>query len=81
MRKPKTRGLDTANLIVAPTVSVKVCPECRKTFDWFGEQWVYRNVRNGERRYYCSYKCWRAEDHRKEARGKSLLRGGNYVEA
>lgn len=79
MQKRKTRSIDTLHLIVAPTVGLKVCPECKKEFEWFGEQWVYRNIRHGEKRFYCSYKCWRAEDHRKEAKGKSLLRGGNYA--
>lgn len=77
MQKWKTRGLDTAHLIVAPNVMIKVCPECKKSFEWYGEQWVYRSRKGEKRQYYCSYKCWRAEDHRKEA--KNALRGGNYA--
>ena len=73
--KGKRRGLDTASLIVAPTQGLKVCPECKKAFEWFGEQWVYKNIRNGKTRWFCSYKCWRAEDHRKAARGEPMLRG------
>jgi len=57
----------------------KKCPECKKTFNWLGEQWVYKTKHNGKMRYYCSYTCWMAEDKRKAARGISTLRGGNYA--
>lgn len=77
--KGKMRVIDSAHPIVSPTVGMKVCPECKKAFEWYGEQWVYHDVHKGKRRYYCSYKCWLAEDHRQEAKGKSLLRGGNYA--
>lgn len=71
------RGLP--NPVNIQGIGTKVCPECKKSFDWYGEQWVYRGTRNGKCAYFCSYKCWRAEDHRKEAKGVSLLRGGNYA--
>lgn len=78
-----SKGVRTAAFelptIALPNKQYKVCPECKKRFEWLGEQWVYRSRNNGVRRWYCSYKCWRAEDHRKEARGKSALRGGNYA--
>ena len=67
--------------IEIPTNMTKVCPECKKEFAWYGEQWVYRGQKKGVKLWYCSYKCWRAEDHRQEAKGKSLLSGGNYIEA
>lgn len=57
----------------------KKCPECKKKFDWLGEQWTYKTKHNGTMHYYCSWTCWRAEDKRKAARGISTLRGGNYA--
>lgn len=77
-RKAK-RGIENQTTIALPDSMTKICAECKKAFEWYGEQWVYRNIRHGKKRYYCSYKCWRAEDHRMEAKGKSLLRGGNYA--
>ena len=48
----------------------KKCPECKKTFDWLGEQWVYKTKHNGVMRYYCSWTCWRKEDHKPKLRGE-----------
>lgn len=75
MRRAQTNEIGDAFL--ARAVATKVCPECKKKFDWYGEQWVYRAKHNGVMRYYCSYTCWMAEDKRKAARGISTLRGGN----
>lgn len=76
----KKRTQNELTVIPFPKIMTKTCPECKKKFDWYGGQWVYRkNRKNGSMLWFCSYKCWRAEDHRKEARGKSLLRGGNYA--
>lgn len=52
----------------------KKCPECKKKFDWLGEQWVYKSKRNGVMQYYCSWTCWRKEDRQKH---KPNLRGEN----
>ena len=46
----------------------KKCPECKKTFDWLGEQWVYKTKHNGVMRYYCLWTCWIADDKRKGTR-------------
>ena len=54
---------------------VKTCPECKRQFDWFGEQWVYRTKRNGKMLWYCSWRCWRAQD----ARVPKKLRGEGYA--
>lgn len=71
----KRRAIDHDTTIALPISGTKVCPECGKRFDWYGEQWVYRNIRNGKKRWFCSYTCWRAEDHRKASRGEPVLRG------
>ena len=52
----------------------KKCPECKRHFDWLGEQWVYKTKHNGVMRYYCSWTCWRKEDRQKH---KPNLRGEN----
>ena len=43
----------------------KTCPQCKKVFDWLGEQWVYKSKHHGKTRYYCSWSCWRAADKKK----------------
>ena len=50
--------------------TTKKCPECKKTFDWLGEQWAYKTKHNGVMRYYCSWTCWRKEDHKPKIRGE-----------
>ena len=52
----------------------KKCPECKKKFDWYGEQWAYKSKRNGVMHYWCSWTCWRAEDKRKDKK----LKGEGY---
>lgn len=71
-----TVGIDSPVLFSG---KAKKCPECKKKFDWLGEQWTYKTKHNGTMHYYCSWTCWRAEDKRKAARGISTLRGGNYA--
>ena len=56
-----------------PITSTKKCPVCKTVFDWYGEQWVYKDKHKGERRYFCSWKCWRAVDKKGEK-----LRGSGY---
>lgn len=48
----------------------KKCPECKKKFEWTGDQWVYKGKRNGKMAYWCSWTCWRAEDKRKDKKLK-----------
>lgn len=80
MARKRAQEIDELRQFFVPHAEEKVCYECNKTFAWYGKDWVYqRRKHNGKREYACSYKCWRAEDHRKEAKGKSLLRGGNYA--
>lgn len=75
MSRKVKRGIENQTTIAMPENMTKVCPECRKEFAWYGEQWVYRDQKGGKRRWFCSYKCWRAEDHRKEKK----LKGEGYV--
>ena len=56
-----------------PITSTKKCPVCEKVFDWYGEQWVYRDQHKGQRRYFCSWTCWRKVDKKSEK-----LRGSGY---
>lgn len=73
-RKSVRREVNNPTTIAGPHVMTKICPECKKAFDWYGEQWVYRDQKRGVKRYFCSCKCWRAEDHRKGTK----LRGEGY---
>ena len=74
-RQAKEAQLETPTMVL-PVMKTKTCYECKKPFDWYGECWVYqRRKKNGKREYACSYKCWRAEDHRKETK----LRGEGFV--
>lgn len=70
------RGTENPTTVQLPRADTKICPECKKEFAWFGEQWVYRDRKGEKRRWFCSYKCWRAEDKRKEHK----LRGEGYRE-
>ena len=78
-REKRAAKMISEEIIELKPVMEKVCYECKKKFDWYGIDWVYQRKKKDQREYACSYKCWRAEDHRKEAKGKSLLRGGNYA--
>ena len=51
----------------------KVCPECKRKFEWFGEQWVYKGSHKGKLAYWCSWTCWRADE-----RKNHKLRGEGY---
>ena len=64
------------DVYLARVVARKKCPECKKMFEWYGDKWVYKGRRRGVMQYWCSWKCWRAEDHRKETK----LRGENCFE-
>jgi hypothetical protein len=75
------REIENSTAVSIPIAGRKVCPECKKVFDWYGEQWVYRDHYDGKRRFYCSYNCWRAIDRRKEAKRKEALRGGHFADA
>ena len=61
-------------IYIDKVVGQKKCPECGKMFDWFGDCWVYKGKKKDVRVYYCSWKCWRAEDKRKETK----MRGESY---
>lgn len=44
------------------------CPECGKTFEC-GSQWGYaRRTIDGNRAYYCSYRCFRVAERKDEER-------------
>jgi hypothetical protein len=60
-------------IIELKPVGQKICYECGKLFDWYGVQWKYQRKKNEEREYACTYTCWRAEDHREEAKKKSVF--------
>lgn len=74
-KKPITqRTVDTtsyAPLLAQPLV--KRCPICKQKFELLSMQWVYKTFRRGHMHYFCSYKCWRAED--KKENPTPVLRG------
>lgn len=70
----KAKRADVNMVPVYCQTEQKICPECKKAFEWAGYQWVYRRKIGSNMRYYCSYTCWRAEDHRKAAK-----KGADYA--
>lgn len=47
------------------------CPTCGKTFERTSSGWAYKRVgSSGRMKYYCTWKCFRAEQH-----GNSLAAG------
>ncbi len=54
-------------------LSGRVCPECGKTFEC-GADWGYmRRVGDGNRAYYCSYRCFRVEGRKDEERAREKI--------
>ena len=43
---------------------VIICPHCGNRF-LLNKQSIYKLTKNGKVVYYCSYKCWVANDNRK----------------
>lgn len=69
--KPADVDMTTCAL---PITSTKKCPQCKKVFDWYGEQWTYKSRHYGKMQYYCSWSCWRASDGKQGEK----LRGSGY---
>lgn len=43
----------------------KACTHCGRDFELLSAEWVYRVTHKGRQHYFCSYKCWRADDRKR----------------
>ena len=59
----------------------KTCPECGKTFGvLYPDLWRYKRTKSpGGMQFYCSWKCYRAEEKREEDMGKLTQEQKNEV--